>query len=157
MFPTSGPGRATVPECSPRRAPVRKSGPRRASKSIISLKDFFFGGAYRVPVLVARPSGQARATEAVQPWLPGLPALPYCTSLNNKSNLHPFIGRMHIHSSVYGHFSFSVYFYFIISISISIISIVIHNYCLFSSLLVFFITLSICCLHYVCTFCAGSS
>ncbi len=37
----------------------------------------------------------------------------------------------------------SVYFYFI--------TIVIHNYCLFSSLLVFFITLMICCLHYVCT------
>ncbi len=31
------------------------------------------------------------------------------------------------------------------------------NYCLFSSLLVFFITLIICCLHYVYTFCTGSS
>ncbi len=62
----------------------------------------------------------------------------YCTSVNNSSNLHLYIGHMHIHSFVYGHF-FSVYFYFI--------TIVIHNYCLFSSLLVYFITLIICCLH----------
>ncbi len=36
-------------------------------------------------------------------------------------------------------------------------TIVIHNYCLFSSFLVFCITLIICCLHYVCTFCTVSS
>ncbi len=30
----------------------------------------------------------------------------YCTSVNNSSNLHLYIGHMHIHSSVYGHFSF---------------------------------------------------
>ncbi len=67
----------------------------------------------------------------------------YCTCVNNSSNLHLYIGHVHIHSSVYGHFYF--------------ITIVILNYCLFSSLLVFFITLIICCLHYVCTFCTGSS
>ncbi len=30
----------------------------------------------------------------------------YCTSVNNSSNLHLYIGHMHIHSSVYGHFFF---------------------------------------------------
>ncbi len=30
----------------------------------------------------------------------------YCTSVNNSSNLHLYIGHMPIHSSVYGHFSF---------------------------------------------------
>ncbi len=43
---------------------------------------------------------------------------------------------MHIHSSVYGHFSFCIFVFFI--------TIVILNYCLFSSLLVFLITLIIC-------------
>ncbi len=62
----------------------------------------------------------------------------YCTSVNNSSNLHLYIGHMHIHSSVYGHFSFCIFLFFI--------TIVILNYCLFSSLLVFFITLIICCL-----------
>ncbi len=28
----------------------------------------------------------------------------YCTSVNNSSNFHLYIGHMHIHSSVYGHF-----------------------------------------------------
>ncbi len=60
----------------------------------------------------------------------------YCTSVNNSSNLHLYIG--HMHSSVYGHFSFCIFLFFI--------TIVILNYCLFSSLLVFFITLIICCL-----------
>ncbi len=69
----------------------------------------------------------------------------YCTSVNNSSNLHLCIG--HMHSSVYGHFYFLYIF----------ITIVFLNYCLFSSLLVLFITLIICCLHYVCTFCTGSS
>ncbi len=69
----------------------------------------------------------------------------YCTSVNNSSTLHMYIGHMHIHSSVYGHFYFLYIFYFI------------HNYCLFSSLLVFFITLIRCRLHYDCTFCTGSS
>ncbi len=50
---------------------------------------------------------------------------------------------MHIHSSVYGHFSFCIFLFFIITI-------VILNYCLFSSLLVFFITLIICCLCLYC-------
>ncbi len=77
----------------------------------------------------------------------------YCTSVNNSSNLHLYIGHMHIHSSVYGHFSFCIFF----------IAIVILNYCLFSSLLVFFITLIICCLCLHCClfvlycFCTGSS
>ncbi len=62
----------------------------------------------------------------------------YCTSVNNSSNLHLYIGHMHIHSSVYGHFSFCIFLF--------LITIVILNYCLFSSLLVFFITLIICCL-----------
>ncbi len=53
----------------------------------------------------------------------------YCTSVNNSSNLHLYIQYMHIHSSAYGHFLFSVYLYFM--------TIIIHNYCLFSSLLVF--------------------
>ncbi len=35
---------------------------------------------------------------------------PTCTFGNNSSNLHLYIGHMHIHSSVYGHFSYSVYF-----------------------------------------------
>ncbi len=73
----------------------------------------------------------------------------YCTSVNNSSNLHLYIQYMHIHSSAYGHFLFSVYLYFM--------TIIIQNYCLFSSVLVFFITLIICCLHYVCTLCTGSS
>ncbi len=30
----------------------------------------------------------------------------YCTSVNNSSNLHLYIGHMHIHSSVHGHFYF---------------------------------------------------
>ncbi len=55
------------------------------------------------------------------------------TSVNNSSNLHLYIEHMHIHSSVYGHFSFCIFLFFI--------TIVILNYCLFSSLLVFFITL----------------
>ncbi len=66
----------------------------------------------------------------------------YCTSVNNSSNLHLYIGHMHIHSSVYGHFSFCIFLFFI--------TIVILNYCLFSSLLVFFITLIICCLCLYC-------
>ncbi len=78
------------------------------------------------------------------------PTVQYCTSVNNSSNLHLYIGHMHIHSSVYGHF-------FCLWTWIFFITIVILNYCLFSSLLVFFITLIICCLHYVCTFCTGSS
>ncbi len=49
---------------------------------------------------------------------------------------------MHIHSSVYGHFSFCIFLFFI--------TIVILNYCLFSSLLEFFITLIICCLCLYC-------
>ncbi len=57
----------------------------------------------------------------------------YCTSVNNSSYLHLYIGHMHIHTSVYSHFLFSVYFFFI--------TICINNYCLFSSLLVLFITL----------------
>ncbi len=79
----------------------------------------------------------------------------YCTSVNNSSNLHLYIGHMHIHSSVYGHFSFCIFIFFI--------TIVILNYCLFSSLLVFFITLIICCLCLHCClfvlycFCTGSS
>ncbi len=73
----------------------------------------------------------------------------YCTSVNNSSNLHLYIGHMHIHSSAYWHFILCIFVYFI--------TIVIHNYCLFSSLLVFFITLMICCLHYVCTFCTEIS
>ncbi len=32
------------------------------------------------------------------------PTVQYCTSVNNSSNLHLYIGHMHIHSSVYGHF-----------------------------------------------------
>ncbi len=73
---------------------------------------------------------------------------PHCTSFNNSSNLNPYIGYMHIHSSVYGHFLFCIFIF---------ITIVIHNYSLFSLLIVFFITLIICCLHYVCSFCTGSS
>ncbi len=33
----------------------------------------------------------------------------YCTSVNNLSNLQLYIGHMHIHSSVYGHFSFCIF------------------------------------------------
>ncbi len=62
----------------------------------------------------------------------------YCTSVNNSSNLHLYICTF---SSVNGRFSFSGYF--------NLITIFIHSYCPFSSLLVFFITLIICCLHYV--------
>ncbi len=36
----------------------------------------------------------------------------YCTSVNNSSNLHLYIGHMHIHSSVYGHFFFLYIFIF---------------------------------------------
>ncbi len=74
----------------------------------------------------------------------------YCTSVNNSSNLHLYIGHMHIHSSVYGHFSFCIFLFFT--------TIVILNYCLFSSLLVFFITLIICCLCFtvVCLYCIVS-
>ncbi len=38
----------------------------------------------------------------------------YCTSVNNSSNLNLYIGHMHIHSSVYGHYSFLyifIYYY----------------------------------------------
>ncbi len=61
------------------------------------------------------------------------------------------VHRTHAHSQFcLWTFFFSVYIFFFITI-------VIINYCLFSSLLVLFITLIICCLHYVCTFCTGSS
>ncbi len=36
----------------------------------------------------------------------------YCISGNNLSNPHPYIGHMHIHSSVYGHFSVLYIFLF---------------------------------------------
>ncbi len=49
-----------------------------------------------------------------------------CTSVNN-SNLHLYIGHMHIHSSVYGHFSF-VYFYFLLQLLFLIIVYSLHYF-----------------------------
>ncbi len=37
---------------------------------------------------------------------------PHCTSFNNSSNLHLYIGHMHIHSSVYGHFLFCIFIFY---------------------------------------------
>ncbi len=65
----------------------------------------------------------------------------YCTSVNNSSNLHLYIGHMHIQSSVHVHFSFYVYF-----------SVLCYSKLLYILFIIsVFITLIICCLHYVCT------
>ncbi len=66
-----------------------------------------------------------------------------CTSVNNSSNLHLYIGHMRIHTSVYAHLSVFFILLLLLFIILFIISV--------------FITLIICCLHYVCTFCTGSS
>ncbi len=52
-----------------------------------------------------QPDKRTFSPRAVSPWTThNTPQ--YCTSVNNSSNLHLYIGHMHIHSSVYGHFSF---------------------------------------------------
>ncbi len=68
----------------------------------------------------------------------------YCTSVNNSSTLHLYIGHMHIQ------FCYFYFLYiFILLLLLFIILYSLHYYC--------FITLIICCLHYVCAFCTGSS
>ncbi len=45
----------------------------------------------------------------------------YCTSVNNSSNLHLYIGHRFIHSSVYGHFSFLYIFILLLLLLIIIV------------------------------------
>ncbi len=70
----------------------------------------------------------------------------YCTSVNNSSNLH-----------LWDKCTFTVLSMVIFIFCIFLFYLVIHNFCLLSSLFMFFINLILCCLHYVCTFCIGSS